>query len=78
VTDGFAKAEDAIVEVATRIASTINRMAERSVAPERLDVEFGLSFTVQGNVIVGSASGAASLKVTVSYGTRRGDGSVPS
>jgi hypothetical protein len=77
VIDGFAKAEDAMVEIASRMASTINRMAERSVAPERLDLEFGLTFTLEGNVIVGSASGEASLKVTVSYDTRRGDGLAP-
>lgn len=67
VADAFDRAQETIVAVATRLAGTVGELAARSVRPDRVEVEFGLSFTAQGNVIVAGSSVAASLKITVGY-----------
>jgi hypothetical protein len=65
--DAFDRAQETIAAVATRLAGTVGDLTARSVRPDRVEVEFGLSFTAQGNVIVAGSSVAASLKVKVSY-----------
>jgi Trypsin-co-occurring domain 1 len=65
--EAFEQAQGAIVAVATRTAGTVRELASRAVCPDRVEVEFGLSFTAQGNVLVAAASAEASLKVTISY-----------
>jgi len=67
VLDAFERAKDAIVEVATSTAEVIGRMAERAVRPDHLEVQFGLSFSANGNVIVAGASAGATITVTLSY-----------
>jgi len=67
VVDAYQQAQDAIVEVASSMADTVSRMAERAVRPDRVEVEFGLKFTMQGNVLVAAAAGEAALKVLVAY-----------
>ena len=62
VTDAFDRAQEAIVAVATSTVATIGQLGRRSVHPEEVQVEFGLKFTAQGNVIVVGASGQATLR----------------
>ncbi len=71
VVDAYERAQDAIVEVACSMADTVSRMAERAVHPDRVEVEIGLKFTMQGNVLVAAASGEAALKVLVVYDANR-------
>lgn len=71
VVDGFERAQDAIVEVASTVAGTVSRLAARSARPDRVEVEFGLKFTLQGNVVVAGGSGEAALRVLVSYDATR-------
>jgi len=65
VVDAFDAAGAAIEAVAGKVAATVVSLSQRAVAPEKLSVEFGLSFTASGGVIVAGASAQASLKVTV-------------
>jgi hypothetical protein len=67
VVDAFDTAGAAIEAVAGKVAATVVSLSTRAVAPEKVSVEFGLSFTASGGVIVAGASAQASLKVTVSY-----------
>jgi hypothetical protein len=69
--EAFGRAQDAIVEVAQEVAKTTARLAERAVRPDRMEVEFGLSFSAQGSVFVVAASGQASLRVSLSYDAAR-------
>lgn len=73
VTRGVAQAMDrayeTIVELGVRTAHTAKELAARSTRPDRVDVEFGLSFTSSGGVVVVSGGVAASLKVTMSFTT---------
>lgn len=67
VVDVFDEADTAIVAVASSVAGTVRRLAARSACPDRVQVEFGVKFSVQGKAIVAAASGEATLRVMVSY-----------
>lgn len=67
VVDSFDHARDAVVEIATSTAQAVGRLRERAAAPEQVEVEFGLKFSAQGNVIVAGTSGEASLLVRMTY-----------
>jgi Trypsin-co-occurring domain 1 len=72
VVDAYERAQVAIVEVAASTADTIRKLAARTVRPDKLEVEFGLKFSAQGNVIVAGVSGEATLVVRLSYDTQSG------
>jgi NTP-dependent ternary system trypsin peptidase co-occuring protein len=67
VKDAFVRAQGAILEVATSTVDVIQAAAERAAAPTSVEVEFGLKFSAQGNVIVAGAAGEATLKVKLTY-----------
>ena len=67
VGDAFARAQVAIVEVATSTVAVIDKAAARAARPDALEVEFGLKFSAKGNVIVAGAAGEATLKVKLTY-----------
>jgi hypothetical protein len=67
VMDGFDRAQEAIVAVASSVAETVHRLQQQAAHPHRMEVEFGLKFSVEGDVLVASASGEATLRVLVSY-----------
>jgi hypothetical protein len=67
VKDAFVRAQGAIVEVATSTVEVIGAIAKRAAAPTSVEVEFGLKFSAQGNVIVAGAAGEATLKVKLTY-----------
>ena len=66
VLEAFGRAQDAIIEVAKSTAQMIER-AGAAARPDRVDVEFGLRFSVSGTVIMAGVAGEASLKVTLGY-----------
>ncbi|MDJ0346187.1 CU044_2847 family protein [Streptomyces sp. H10-C2] len=67
VVDAFDHARDAIVEIASSTAEAIQRLGDRAIRPEQVEVEFGLKFSAQGNVVVAGTSGEASLVIKVMY-----------
>ena len=67
VVDAFGRAQNAIVAVASSVVETVGRLGERAARPEHVEVEFGLKFSIQGDVVVASASGEATLRVAISY-----------
>ena len=73
VTDAFEHARQAIVTVAESTVKTIARLGQRSVRPDEMEVTFGLKFSAQGNVIVAGAAGEATLEVTLTYRSDRGE-----
>ena len=66
VRDAFSRAQETIIEVAKSTAEMIDR-AGTAVRPDRVEVEFGLKFSVSGGVIMAGVAGEASLKVTLGY-----------
>lgn len=67
VVDAFDAAQAAIEAIAVRVAGTVASLSGQAVHPGSVAVEFGLSFTASGGVLVAGASGEASLKVTITY-----------
>ena len=67
VTDAFDRAQTAIVAVATSTVSTMGKLGRRAVAPEEVEIKFGLKFAAEGSVIVAGVSGEATLEVTLKY-----------
>jgi hypothetical protein len=78
VVEAFDRAQDAIVEIASTVSGSVTAMARRSVDPDTMTVEFGLSFTVKGDLVVVGSTAAASLKVTLSYDRDRATTTAPS
>jgi hypothetical protein len=72
VSEGFDRAQSAIVAVAESTVNTIGQLARHSARPDEVQVKFGLKFSAQGNVIVAGAAGEATLEVTLTY--QRGSG----
>lgn len=66
--DAFDHAQDVIEAIATRLAGTVSSLAERAVHPDTVELEFGLSFTASGGIVVAGSSVEASLRVTIGYG----------
>ncbi|KUL27335.1 CU044_2847 family protein [Streptomyces regalis] len=67
VREAFARAQNAIVEVATSTIAVLDRAGQRAARPDAMEVEFGLKFSAQGNVIVAGSAGEATLRVKLTY-----------
>ncbi|MFD4602224.1 CU044_2847 family protein [Streptomyces sp. NPDC058464] len=67
VRDAFVRAQNAIVEVATSTIAVLDQAGRRAARPDALEVEFGLKFSAQGNVIVAGSAGEATLRVKLTY-----------
>jgi hypothetical protein len=67
VVEAYQRAQDAIVALGGSVADTVTRLAQQAARPEQVRVEFGLRFTASGSVFVASASGEASLRVSMTY-----------
>lgn len=68
IADAFAQARRAIVEVASSTAEVLEKLGNRTRRLEKLEIEFGLSFSAKGNVIVVDGESGATLRVKVIYG----------
>ncbi len=67
VLGAFERAQAAIVEVASSTVATVRDAAKRGARPDRMEVEFGVKFTVSGDVVIAGASAEASLLVRLTY-----------
>jgi len=72
IVDAFSHARAAIIEVASSTAEVVEKLANQARRPDQLEVEFGLSFTAKGNVIVAGGEAGAALRVKVVYNARQG------
>lgn len=63
--DAFGRAQQAIEAIAVATAHTIGRTATRLASPESAQVEFGISVSAKGDVILAGAAAEASFKVTL-------------
>lgn len=55
------------MEVASSTAEVVETLGRRARRPDQLEVEFGLSFSAKGNVIVVGGQAGATLRVKVVY-----------
>ncbi len=65
--DALEKAKGTIEAVAKGTIETAGRLKKAAMAPESIEVELGLAFTVQGGVIVAGGGVTASLVVHLTY-----------
>jgi hypothetical protein len=63
----FDRARQSIMSVAEATVDMAAELSRRSARPEKVEVEFGLKFTAQGNVIVAGGSGEAALLVRLTF-----------
>jgi len=66
VVDSFDRVRETVIALAAATADTI-QSAATAARPEEVEVEFGLKFTVSGNVIVAGAAGEANLLIRLKY-----------
>jgi tetrahydromethanopterin S-methyltransferase subunit F len=69
--EAFTRAQEAIAEVAKSTVETINNLTQLAARPDHLEIEFGLSFSGTGGIVLAGASAEATLKVTLAYDARR-------
>ena len=68
VADAFGRAQHVIVNVATSTAEMIEKAAARAARPDHVEIEFGLSFSASGGIVmVAGATAGATLRVLLSY-----------
>lgn len=65
--DVFDQARAAIVEIAVSMAEVVDATAARGARPDRFEVEFGITISASGNVVVAGAAASATFKVKVAY-----------
>jgi len=68
VAEAFGRAQDVIVNVATSTTEMIEKAAARAARPDHMEIEFGLSFSATGGIVmVAGATAGATLRVMLSY-----------
>jgi hypothetical protein len=67
VADAYQRAETTIIGVAASVAETIRKLNKQRVNPKLVEVQFGLSVTVEGDIVVMKGSAEATLAVTLTY-----------
>jgi len=73
--DALEQASSAIEAVAKSTAQTAGRLKKAAMAPASVEVELGIAFTAQGNVVVAGAGVQASIVVHLSYDLTAENGS---
>lgn len=64
--DAFGKAKKVIHSVAQNLLETAQNV-DRQIAPDEFQIEFAISFTMSGQVILAKVGAEANLKVTMTY-----------
>jgi hypothetical protein len=65
--DAYARADAAITGVAASVARTIGKLVESGKHPRQVEVGFGLSISLEGDVMVVKGKTEATLAVTLTY-----------
>jgi Trypsin-co-occurring domain 1 len=63
VVDAFDEVQTAVIAIAGRLVAAADAIPE----PTSIEVEFGLKFTAEGNVVLAGASAEASLSFKMTY-----------
>jgi hypothetical protein len=71
LSDAFDTANRVIAGAAESTWEMLQGLATKAGHPDSLEVEFGLTYTVQGTVVVAGASAESNLKVKLVYDSKR-------
>ncbi|BCY13468.1 CU044_2847 family protein [Actinoplanes sp. L3-i22] len=67
VTDAYERAEAAVMGIAESVGGTIGRLIEAGKHPKEVKVEFGLSVSLEGTVLVTKGKAGATLAISLTY-----------
>jgi len=67
VADAYGRAEEAILGIAESTAGTIDRLVQAGKHPKEVRVEFGLSVSLEGDVLIAKGKAGATLAVSLTY-----------
>jgi hypothetical protein len=67
VADAYERAEAAVLGVASSVAGTIGKLVKEGRRPSGVEVEFGLSVSLEGTVMVVKGTSEANLSVKLTY-----------
>jgi hypothetical protein len=67
VVDAYERAEQAVIGVASSVAGTISQLIKQGGHPSQVEVEFGLSVSLEGSVMVMKGTTEATLAVRLTY-----------
>lgn len=67
VQDMFYRAQEVIEKIAITTGELRDRLATKSRAPDQIELQFGISFATQGQIVIAGASAQASLSVKITY-----------
>ncbi len=71
--DMFVRAQGVIEQMALEIIDMREKLASHAHRPDQLEIQFGVKFTTQGQIIFASAAAEASLAIKIIYGNGRPD-----
>lgn len=66
IRDAFADANAVIASIAKSTVHTMKSLGQ-AAQPDKFTVEFGISFSTKGNIIIAGVDAGATLKVTLTY-----------
>jgi hypothetical protein len=72
VITAYEQAERAVLGVAKSVAGTVGRLAKADTSPKQVQVQFGVSVSVEGNVLVVKGTTGATLAITLTYDVSTG------
>ena len=72
--NAFERARDVIERLATSVSDLRTRIATEGRAPDQVELQFGLSFSAEGNIILASSTVGANLSVRITYADPAGPG----
>ena len=67
VVDAWHKVEEALLGVASSVATTIDRMPSGTRRPRELEVQFGFTLSTECEVVVVKGSAEATISVKMTY-----------
>lgn len=65
--DALDQAGDVIRATAERVASLLDDARKEGIVPDEITVAFGVSFTVEGGIVLAKGSASSTLEVTLTY-----------
>lgn len=67
VQEMFSRAQDVIQQVALSVVEIREKLAAHARSPDQIELQFGIKFTAQGNIVLSQAGIESSIAVKVVY-----------
>jgi hypothetical protein len=67
VADVYERAEPVIIRIASAVAGTVAKLAQEPVKPQGVELNFGLSVSIEGDIVLLKGTTEATMAITLSY-----------